>query len=716
VMNIAVSTRQIGFLAGHSISYLDMDTAEMTFSMLQILHSMIVIFLSCAAFAEPFEFAGQTFNTQCIISSTSTFRDCTFRGCRAATYPNYEGGALCVSDVPVSLIVNDCAFVACSAVDSGGAIFADGILSVSVTGTSCSNCSAILEPFLCAVVNSSATGPVTLVESSATVCSGTYNTIYLRVKTFLSSSMTCVESLNLTANRADQRASGMNLLEHHDLLVQFCVVQRCVPGSLVFFYRDILRSDIRCVALIDNKCDTITPESGMICVASPIVLQSCIFDGNTFVHFLAGSASVTFLDCALDGSSVSQTGSIVVSFTRCAFDTHARSLPDCVSRTVRPTRTASRTPTRTLTAPKTATRSRSKTPSRTASRSMTRPATETVHATRSPAAFVGQTITARWFVTVSSSFRDCTFRGLKSTNGGAIYQNSNEWTLSVEGCIFTSCSASLGGAIYARPAKSLSVTRSSSAECIAELTASFAYLYISSTAKGTIALETTSATACSCQRYTILFASDQSGSGSTSQTEGVNLTENTATLSCTGLDMLRHFRLSFRFCTFARNGPANCLLLGSVSESNVSCLAFLGNVYTDGLTPGMICVNEVSLVLVACLFQGNTAVHFLGQSSGTKSSIQFVRCVFDVQELTVNGSLTFTMTGCLNVVEPTQLTECRLARTPVSTRTRNHVEASEALEPGMAVAAGVATAVLAGVLLVALVVGRLMETKALDGQ
>jgi hypothetical protein len=65
---------------------------------------------------------------------------------------------------------------------------------------------------------------VTLVEASAAVCSGTYNTIYLRAKTFSSGATTRVESLNLTANQADQRVSGMNLLEHFDLFVRFCVV------------------------------------------------------------------------------------------------------------------------------------------------------------------------------------------------------------------------------------------------------------------------------------------------------------------------------------------------------------------------------------------------------------------------------------------------------------------------------------------------------------
>jgi hypothetical protein len=274
----------------------------------------------------------------------------------------------------------------------------------------------------------------------------------------------------------------------------------------------------------------------------------------------------------------------------------------------------------------------------------------------------------------------------------------------------------MGGAIYVRPARSLSVTRSSSAECVAELTGSFAYLYISSTAKGAIALTTTSATACSCERYTMLFASDESGSGSTSQAGGVNATANTATVSGAGIDVLRHFRLSFSFCTFARNGPANCLLIGSVSESNISCLALLGNVYTGGATPGMICVDQVLLVFVACLFQGNTALRFLGQNSGTKSSIQFVRCVFDVKELTVNGSLTFTMTGCLNVVEPTSLTECRLPRTSVSARTRMELQAIDAVEPGMAVAAAVAAAGLAGLLLVAVVIWKLMEEEALNVQ
>jgi hypothetical protein len=95
---------------------------------------MIVLALSCAALAAPAEFAGETFNTQRVLSSTSTFRNCTIRGCRAATSPNYEGGALCVSDVPVSLIVDDCLFLFCSAVDSGTAIFADTFLSVSVAG------------------------------------------------------------------------------------------------------------------------------------------------------------------------------------------------------------------------------------------------------------------------------------------------------------------------------------------------------------------------------------------------------------------------------------------------------------------------------------------------------------------------------------------------------------------------------------------------------
>jgi hypothetical protein len=239
------------------------------------------------------------------------------------------------------------------------------------------------------------------------------------------------------------------------------------------------------------------------------------------------------------------------------------------------------------------------------------------------------------------------------------------------------------------------------------------YVYISSTAKGAIAVVTTSATVCSGERDAMRLACDENGSGNTSQCEGVNSTDNKATLAGAGLNVLRHFRLSFHFCTFARNGPGNCLLLGSVPGSDISCLALLGNVYTDGSTPGMICVNDASLVLVACVFQGNTAIRFLGQSTGTKSSIQFVRCVFDVDTLTVNGSLTFTLAQCVHVVEPTSLVECRPSPTSVPPRTRIQL-AAELWQPGMAAAAGVAAAGLAGVVLVALIAGRLMENEARD--
>jgi hypothetical protein len=220
------------------------------------------------------EFAGETFMTRSVLSSTSAFRDCTFRGCRATTSGNYVGRALCLSTPGLSLLVADCAFADCYASDAGAALYVDDALSLSVTGTSCTNCSAMLEPFLCASLNSSGTGSLTLLESSATMCSATYNTMYLGFKTFASGNTTKVESLNLTANRASMRASGMLLLGHFALSLDFCVIQRNTPASVLFFYRDILTSRISCLALLSNNCDAVTSQAGVIYVSCDIVLRS----------------------------------------------------------------------------------------------------------------------------------------------------------------------------------------------------------------------------------------------------------------------------------------------------------------------------------------------------------------------------------------------------------------------------------------------------------
>jgi hypothetical protein len=677
---------------------------------------MSVFVLCFAALAEPSEYSGRVFRSRLVLSSTTAFHDCRFQGCRAETIEDYAGGALFLSKSPISLVVTDCAFDECYALDAGGAIFADTVLSMSIARASCVECNATLESFLAAVVNSSTTGSLELVESSVTGCSVIYNTMYLRFRDCWAGTRTNVDSLNLTKNEALQRASGLLVIGHFNLSLRFCLVKGNRRAGVLLFSKNITWSDIGCLTLWGNLYNAPSSEPGMIFVDSSFVLRYCIFDGNLGGSFVAGTGSVAFVGCVFDVHSVAETDGVEISFASCAFATHTHSVPSCVMRTVPRRRTATRWPTRTMSPTKRATRLRSKTPTRTLPRSMTRCATPTLSMTpcatptRSPLIFAGQDIGERWLVNRSTSFRDCSFRGLKSDEvGGAIYHAGNDWTLSVDGCLFVSCSAPVGGAVYVRPSQSVSVTRSSGALCTAENAGSFVYLYISWTMNGTIALATTSATACSGSYHTIVIACDKNEGGSTSRAEGVNSTDNKATAAGAGLDVSRHYNLSFCFCTFARNGPANCLLLGYVPTSDVSCLAFLGNVYTSGVTPGMICVNHASLVLVACIFQGNTAVQFLGQSAGTNCTIEFVRCVFDVEEVTVNGSLTFTMTDCLHVVEPTSLTECRVTRIPVGTRTRIILEAAEPWEPGKAVVAWVAAAGLACVVLVAVIARRLMK-------
>jgi hypothetical protein len=299
------------------------------------------------------DFTGQTYTARQALTATTIFRDCAFRGCRTTgtSSPHSYGGAVYLNDLSASLRFSGCLFEDCWAFEYGGAVYAAWCGSFSMNKTSASNCSAENSISLCyAIIYSADDGSIEVRDVVVVSCRcSTDITLSCCCHLFSSGSTTRVESLNSSANYAPRLGSAFHCLGHFNLSLHFCTFSRNAPANCLFFSNDILSSDISCVALTDNSCQSDSGYPGLIGVLSIVVLSNSVFQSNTFDYFL-GSAlsyegSITFINCVFDFQSLNKTLSVSLSTTRCTYETEPTSLIDCQSRTPMPSRTAAKSST-----------------------------------------------------------------------------------------------------------------------------------------------------------------------------------------------------------------------------------------------------------------------------------------------------------------------------------------------------------------------------------
>jgi hypothetical protein len=257
------------------------------------------------------EFSGVTYTSHQDLIETTKFLDCTFEYCEGS-----EGGAISLTDGSLSLDVINCLFAQCSASLRGGAMRIDRCHSFSINGTSGLNCSAQYNSF-CYWDTQVSGGLLVFFASSGTSNSCEDSTIWS------GGSGATIESLNLSLNWATEHGSGLYVCCHSPLSFQFCTFWSNGDRNCLVFADGIENSDISCLGVINNSCQSSDRRPGLLHLDSMITFYGCIFQLNTFDYFV-GSVSdaindteVTFIDCVFDFEELNTTRSISISTTNC---------------------------------------------------------------------------------------------------------------------------------------------------------------------------------------------------------------------------------------------------------------------------------------------------------------------------------------------------------------------------------------------------------------
>jgi hypothetical protein len=293
------------------------------------------------------DFTGQTYTTRQTLTATTTFRDCTFRGCRTmgTSDPDSYGGAIDLNSISVSLDFSGCLFEDCWAYEYGGAVSAYWCRSFSMNETSGSNCSADMGYSFCTThIYSETDGSIGVRDAAAASCRcGSWITFDCYCGSYSSGNTTSVESVNSSANYAEEGGSAFHAYKHFKLSLHFCTFSRNAPANCLFFSNYIMNSDISCVALLNNSCQSYSEYPGLIFLLSTLAMSNCVFQLNTFDYFLGGDYIITFVNCVFDVPSLNKTESVSFSATIYIYEPQPTSLADCRTRTRSPT--ATRTPT-----------------------------------------------------------------------------------------------------------------------------------------------------------------------------------------------------------------------------------------------------------------------------------------------------------------------------------------------------------------------------------
>jgi hypothetical protein len=173
-------------------------------------------------------------------------------------------------------------------------------------------------------------------EFSDTSNSGNRGTMYFACDPYSSSGSTTVHhSVNSSTNFASEAegGSGLGTNCHYNLSLRFCTLTRNARRCCLFLTWSIQNSDISCVAMLNNSCESDSSYMGFIFVRSTLTLFNCVFQSNTFDYILGGDHSITFANCEFDFQLLNKTGDISFSTTNCTYEIQQTSLTDCRTRT-----------------------------------------------------------------------------------------------------------------------------------------------------------------------------------------------------------------------------------------------------------------------------------------------------------------------------------------------------------------------------------------------
>jgi hypothetical protein len=195
------------------------------------------------------DFTGQIYFARQVLTETTTFHDCTFRDC----HTSISGGAVYVDDSSLRVGLSGCLFARCHSFgdDVGpAAIDADPVLSFSLNDTTSLNCSVECDSF--AQSCSSRAGSFCLVESESIDISGCATTLCTHdfaATLWLACPFASVDSMNSSANRVSEYASG--LFADCNVSLRLCVLSPDGPANCLTF---AVSSTISCVSLFNNSC------------------------------------------------------------------------------------------------------------------------------------------------------------------------------------------------------------------------------------------------------------------------------------------------------------------------------------------------------------------------------------------------------------------------------------------------------------------------------
>ena len=155
--------------------------------------------------------------------------------------------------------------------------------------TSGNNCSTYYS--FCGVsMDSTGHGSIGVRDAAVVSCRcKTRATIRCYCDSYSSGNTTSVESINSSANYAEVAGSAFHFFQHFNLSLHFCTFSRNAPANCLFFSDYIINSDISCVVVLNNSCQSHVTYPGLIFVLSTLAMSNCVFQSNTFDYFLGGN-------------------------------------------------------------------------------------------------------------------------------------------------------------------------------------------------------------------------------------------------------------------------------------------------------------------------------------------------------------------------------------------------------------------------------------------
>jgi hypothetical protein len=264
-----------------------------------------------------------------LITSTTTFRDCTFQDCESNDGREDGGGAIFVQDFSIGLGITHCFFLDCEA-DMGGGIFSD-CLWFKMNTTSAFRCSAESLGGFC-LVTIYDRGVMDVSETSAANCSCMVGTIAL--KSDAKAEPLLLMALNSTMNSGGA-ATGLLSMDDFSCSIHYSTFCNNYPGNCVAVMTKSPNSSISCLGFLNNTCTagSVSGEtlSCLLFFGSTLTISDSIFQSNTFTYFVIVKAfnsrgrksRIGLIRCIFDCDWLSHTGSMELYITDCAFSTKA---------------------------------------------------------------------------------------------------------------------------------------------------------------------------------------------------------------------------------------------------------------------------------------------------------------------------------------------------------------------------------------------------------